>query len=60
MLAFLPLLAEDPLGVSTAVRMQPGVPACTVDVPGTNAFLDYLIVDQYMTVAILRVTDIDL
>ena len=60
MLDFLPRLAADPLGVSTAIRKDPGVPACTVDVPGTDSFLDYLIVDQYKTVLILRITDVDL
>ena len=60
MLTFLPRLAADPLGVSTAIRRQPGVPACTVDVPNTNAFLDYMVVDQYMTVLILSASDIDL
>lgn len=58
MLGFLPSLADDPLGVATAIRSQPGVPACTVDVPGTDAFLDYIVIDQYMTVAILRVIDV--
>ena len=58
MLAWLPKLAADPEGVASA-RMpdRPGVPGFTAMVDGTNAFVDYTVVDQYRTVMILGVTN---
>lgn len=52
---WLPLLAEDPVGVSTARRERPGVPVYVAAVPGTYAFVDYSVVEQYNTVLILHV-----
>lgn len=55
MLRWLPLLAEDPVGVSTARRERPGVPVYVAAVPDTYAFVDYSVVEQYNTVLILHV-----
>lgn len=61
MLAWLPRLAADPEESARAVRHdQPGVPAFTAMVPGTNAFVDYVVVKQYQTVMILGVTNFGL
>ena len=57
MLDWLPRLAADPHGVATAVRKRAGVPAYTAAVPGTIAFVDYTVVEQYATVMILDVSD---
>lgn len=57
MLAWLPRLATDPEGAATATRKRPGVPAYTAAVPGTIAFVDYTVVEQYATILILRVSD---
>jgi len=60
MLRWLPALAADPEGVASAVLRRPGVAAYTAAVPGTDAFVDYLVIDQYETVLILRVTTVSL
>jgi hypothetical protein len=57
MLDWLPQLAESPHAVATAVRQRRGVPAYTAAVPGTTAFVDYTVVDQYETVMIIDVVD---
>jgi hypothetical protein len=36
------------------------VPAFTARVPGTRAFVDYTVIDQYRVVAILAVTNFTL
>jgi hypothetical protein len=59
MLDWLPELAADPMNVATAFRTdQPGVPAFTAMVPGTAAFVDYLVVEQYSTVVIVGCSDL--
>ena len=58
MLAWLPRLAESPSGVATAALPRPGVPAFTASVPGTDAWVDYIVVDQYQTIMILGVSDL--
>ena len=61
MFDWLPKLAADPEHVARAVkRNRPGVPAYTAMVPGTNAFVDYTVVEQYHTVMILGVTNFGL
>ena len=61
MFAWLPQLAAEPEQTARAVRKErPGVPAFTAMVPGTNAFVDYIVVDQYKTVMILGVTNFGL
>lgn len=58
MFAWLPQLAADPENSARAVRRnQPGVPAFTAMVPGTNAFVDYTVIEQFQTVMILGVTN---
>jgi len=58
MLAWLPQLADDPANSARAFqRDRPGVPAYTAMVPGTNAFVDYTVIEQYNTVMILGVTN---
>jgi hypothetical protein len=61
MFAWLPRLASDPEDSARAIRRnRPGVPAYTAMVPGTNAFVDYTVVEQYKTVMILGVTNFGL
>lgn len=55
MFDWLPHLAGDPQGVASAQRSGPGLPAYTAKVPGTDAFVDYTVIEQYKTVMILRV-----
>lgn len=58
MFAWLPQLAENPEGTSRARQLdRRGVPAFTAMVPGTNAFVDYIVVEQFQTVLILGVTN---
>lgn len=57
MLEWLERLALDPRQVATATLNRRGVPAFTAAVPGTDAFVDYIVVEQYHTVMILRVTN---
>lgn len=56
-LEWLPRLAADPEGVSSAVLARPGVPGFTALVPDVFAYVDYLVVEQFKTVLILGVTD---
>lgn len=60
MLVWLPELAADPAGVATATSFRPGVPAYVAEVPGTDAFVDYTVIEQYQTVLILKVTNLRL
>jgi hypothetical protein len=60
LLDWLPKLAADPAGVATAVLQRRGVPAYTAAVPGTDAFVDYVVVDQYKTVLIIGVETVRL
>lgn len=60
MLSFLERLGSDPVECATAFRQRPGIPVCVAAVPGTSVLLDYTIVEQYMTVMILRLYDVDL
>ena len=55
MLAWLPKLAESPETVASARLPRAGVPAYTAAVPGTEAFVDYVVVEQYKTVLIIGV-----
>jgi hypothetical protein len=58
MFDWLPKLAENPEAMARARQInRPGVPAFTAMVPGTNAFVDYVVVEQYKTVLILGVTN---
>jgi hypothetical protein len=58
MLDWLPKLADNPEDMARAHKIAlPGVPAFTAMVPGTNAFVDYIVVEQYKTVMILGVTN---
>lgn len=56
MLDWLPRLAADPSGVSVVQAVRPGVPAFVAEVPGTGAFVDYTVIEQYQTVLILGVS----
>lgn len=59
MLAWLPRLASTPEEMARAHKLnRPGVPAFTAMVPGTNAFVDYVVVAQFRTVLILGVTNL--
>lgn len=60
MLEWLPKLAADPAGVAVATSFRPGVPAYVAEVPGTDAFVDYTVIDQYKTILILAVTTLRL
>lgn len=61
MLAWLPHLVVDPHQSARAVRNGArGVAAYTAMVPGTTAFVDYLVVEQYRTVLIKAVTNVEL
>lgn len=60
MLAWLQELARDPGGVAMFRRDRPGVPAYVAEVPGTDAFVDYTVIDQYCTVVILDVVTLRL
>lgn len=61
MLNWLPRLAANPHDSARAVRRdRPGVPAFTAMVPGTTAFVDYIVVDQYHTVMILGCSSLGL
>jgi hypothetical protein len=56
MLEWLPKLCADPWEASTMHR-GPSPSVFVAAVPGTNAFVDYLVSDQYKTVLILAVID---
>ena len=60
MLSWLPILAGSPEGVASARLRREGVPAYTAAVPGTDAFVDYVVVAQYRTVLILAVDNVRL
>ena len=55
-LTWLPELARQPREVAAARRLRPGVPAYVARIPGTEAFVDYTVVEQYRTVLILGVS----
>lgn len=56
LLAWLPELAADPVGVSASRSPRPGVPAYAARVPGTHTFVDYAVVEQFHTVLIVAIT----
>lgn len=60
MLAWLPRLAAAPESEYDARLPRLGVPAYTARVPGTDAYVDYVVVEQYKTVLILGVEDVRL
>jgi hypothetical protein len=61
MLDWLPTLAKEPRESCTAMRdRSPGLPLFTAAVPGTSAFVDYVVIDQFRTVVILAVVDVRL
>lgn len=59
-LDWLPTLATDPEGVCLIRKKRPGVPAYVAEVPGTEVFVDYTVVEQYKTVAIIFLVDVGL
>lgn len=58
-LAWLPELARQPHELAAARRLRPGVPAYVARIPGTEAFVDYTVVEEYRTVLILSVSSPD-
>ena len=58
MLEWLPRLADDPLAVATARKHDSPVPVCVAQVPGTDTFVDYLVVDQFRTILIHAVANL--
>ncbi len=60
MLAWLPQLSIAPERVANARLRRAGVPAYTARVPGTDAFVDYVVVEQFKTVLILGVETVRL
>ena len=59
MLAWLPKLAAGPVDVAFA-KLPRRVPAYVASVPGTDAFVDYTVIEQYRTVVIFAVTSLRL
>lgn len=58
MLEWLPTLAADPVGVSVVRKDRAGVPGYVAEVPGTSAFVDYIVVEQFRTILIHNVVDV--
>lgn len=53
MFDWVPLLSINPIGAATAQRLDRRLPIYVAQVPGTDAFVDYTVVEQYRTVRIL-------
>lgn len=58
MLEWLPRLAASPEEAASAHRHDTAMIGYTAQVPGTYAFVDYTIAEQFRTVLIIRVTDV--
>lgn len=59
MLEWVAQMCEDPENVTCVPLNSAGVPRFAADVPGTTAFVDYIVVAQYRTVHIHRIDDVD-